>query len=78
MKYKNYYLFSSEHVRNNISNYEKKTKYFNVKLHVSDQKTEEYRKILDTNLLAPAIFSREAVLSMKKRDSQGHIINISR
>ncbi len=42
-----------------------------------DQKTEDYRNILDTNLLAPAIFSREAVLSMKKRDAQGHIINIS-
>ena len=47
-------------------------------MYVTDQKTEDYRNILDTNLLAPAIFSREAVLSMKKRDAQGHIINISR
>lgn len=47
-------------------------------MYLSDQKTEEYRNILDTNLLAPAIFSREAVLSMKKRNTQSHIINISR
>lgn len=43
-----------------------------------DQKTEDYRSVLDTNLLAPAIFSREVILSIKKRNAQGHIINISR
>ncbi|XP_006610610.1 farnesol dehydrogenase-like [Apis dorsata] len=42
-----------------------------------DQKTEDYRNVLDTNLLAPAIFSREVILSIKKRNAQGHIINIS-
>lgn len=42
-----------------------------------DQKTEDYRSVLDTNLLAPAIFSREIISSIKKRNAQGHIINIS-
>ncbi|XP_050575862.1 farnesol dehydrogenase-like isoform X2 [Bombus affinis] len=44
---------------------------------IIDSKTEEYRKLIDTNLIAPAIFAREAVKSMKKRNACGHVINIS-
>ncbi|XP_071878284.1 farnesol dehydrogenase-like [Bombus fervidus] len=44
---------------------------------IIDSKTEEYRRVIDTNLIAPAIFAREAVKSMKKCNACGHIINIS-
>ncbi|CAL7944504.1 unnamed protein product [Xylocopa violacea] len=44
---------------------------------VIDSDTEEYRKIIDTNLIAPAICSREAVQSLIKRKTCGHIININ-
>ncbi|XP_050459046.1 farnesol dehydrogenase-like [Cataglyphis hispanica] len=39
--------------------------------------TENYRKILDVNVLAVAICSRELVQSIKKRKVAGHIININ-
>ncbi|XP_072758685.1 farnesol dehydrogenase-like isoform X1 [Anoplolepis gracilipes] len=39
--------------------------------------TETYRKILDVNVLAMAIGSRELVQSVKKRKASGHIININ-
>ncbi|XP_033199145.2 farnesol dehydrogenase-like isoform X1 [Bombus vancouverensis nearcticus] len=45
---------------------------------IIDSKTEEYRRVIDTNLIAPAIFAREAVKAMKKCNAYGHIINISR
>ena len=44
---------------------------------VIDSPTEEFRKILETNLLAPAICAREFSQSIKKRDVPGHIININ-
>ncbi|XP_033299785.1 farnesol dehydrogenase-like [Bombus bifarius] len=44
---------------------------------IIDSKTEEYRRVIDTNLIAPAIFAREAVKAMKKCNACGHIINIS-
>ncbi|XP_068987109.1 farnesol dehydrogenase-like [Bombus flavifrons] len=44
---------------------------------ILDSKTEEYRRVIDTNLIAPAILSREAIKSMKKCNACGHIINIS-
>ncbi|XP_033299784.1 farnesol dehydrogenase-like [Bombus bifarius] len=44
---------------------------------IIDSKTEEYRRVIDTNLIAPAIFAREAVKAMKKCNAYGHIINIS-
>ncbi|CAL1683225.1 unnamed protein product [Lasius platythorax] len=39
--------------------------------------TETYRKILDVNVLAVAICSRQLVQSIKKRKATGHIININ-
>lgn len=39
--------------------------------------TESYRKILDVNVIAMAICSREMVQSIKKRKATGHIININ-
>ncbi|XP_070154365.1 farnesol dehydrogenase-like [Polyergus mexicanus] len=39
--------------------------------------TENYRKILDVNVIAMAICSRELVQSVKKRKATGHIININ-
>ncbi|XP_031849133.2 farnesol dehydrogenase-like isoform X1 [Nomia melanderi] len=38
--------------------------------------TEEYRRILDVNLIAPAICAREFAKSIRKRNACGHIINI--
>ncbi|XP_057319401.1 farnesol dehydrogenase-like [Microplitis mediator] len=40
-------------------------------------KTEEYRAILDVNVLAPALFIREALKLMRKNKNEGHIININ-
>lgn len=37
-----------------------------------------FRKILDTNVLATAFCTREAIASMKNRKVAGHIININR
>ncbi|XP_077256280.1 farnesol dehydrogenase-like [Temnothorax americanus] len=39
--------------------------------------TETYREIMDVNVIAAAICSRELVQSVKKRKASGHIINIS-
>ncbi|XP_012539005.1 farnesol dehydrogenase [Monomorium pharaonis] len=39
--------------------------------------TETYRKIMDVNVIATAICSRELVQSIKKRKASGYIINIS-
>ncbi|KAM0734206.1 Farnesol dehydrogenase [Formica fusca] len=39
--------------------------------------TETYRKIMDVNVIAMAICSRELVQSVKKRKAAGHIININ-
>ncbi|XP_043269467.1 uncharacterized short-chain type dehydrogenase/reductase y4vI-like [Venturia canescens] len=39
--------------------------------------TENYRKIMDVNVIAVAICAREAVCSMKKRNVSGHIINVA-
>ncbi|CAL7944502.1 unnamed protein product [Xylocopa violacea] len=44
---------------------------------VIESDTEEYRKVIDTNLIAPAICSREAIQSLIKRKACGHIININ-
>ncbi|XP_043269468.1 11-beta-hydroxysteroid dehydrogenase 1A-like [Venturia canescens] len=47
-----------------------------IRENIMDASTESYRHVMDTNLLAPAIFAREAIRSMKKRKSAGHIITI--
>ncbi|XP_012224678.2 farnesol dehydrogenase [Linepithema humile] len=39
--------------------------------------TDEYHKILDVNVIATAICSRQLVQSVKKRKTSGHIININ-
>nr|XP_031849117.1 farnesol dehydrogenase-like [Nomia melanderi] len=44
---------------------------------IIDSPTEEYRKVLDLNLIAPAICAREFVKSVKRRNSRGHIVNIN-
>jgi len=45
---------------------------------IADGKTEEWREILETNVLALLIGCREAVRAMKQNDpSGGHIVNIS-
>ncbi|CAL7944506.1 unnamed protein product [Xylocopa violacea] len=44
---------------------------------VIESDTEEYHKIIDTNLIAPAICSRETAKSLRKRNAYGHIININ-
>nr|XP_003705303.1 PREDICTED: dehydrogenase/reductase SDR family member 11-like [Megachile rotundata] len=44
---------------------------------ILESPTEEYYKVIDTNLIAPAVCAREAVKSLKKRGSPGHIININ-
>ena len=45
---------------------------------IADGKTEEWREILETNVLALLIGCREAVRAMKANDpSGGHIVNIS-
>ncbi|XP_057318348.1 uncharacterized protein LOC130663244 [Microplitis mediator] len=40
-------------------------------------KTEDYRALLDINVLAPALCIREALKSMRKHKNEGHIININ-
>nr|XP_012145261.1 PREDICTED: dehydrogenase/reductase SDR family member 11-like isoform X1 [Megachile rotundata] len=42
-----------------------------------DTPTEEYSRIIDTNVIAPAICAREASKSMRKRNVGGHIVNIN-
>ncbi|XP_054004162.1 farnesol dehydrogenase-like isoform X2 [Hylaeus anthracinus] len=44
---------------------------------VTETATEEYRKVVETNLIAPAIFAREFSQSIKKRNVPGHIVNIN-
>ncbi|XP_076302429.1 farnesol dehydrogenase-like isoform X2 [Lasioglossum baleicum] len=44
---------------------------------VTDSTVEDFRKILDINVIAPAICAREYVKSAKKQNIAGHIINIS-
>ncbi|XP_043265054.1 farnesol dehydrogenase-like [Colletes gigas] len=44
---------------------------------IIDTPTEEYRKIIDINVIAPAICAREFIQSIKERNGAGHIINIS-
>ncbi|CAL7944500.1 unnamed protein product [Xylocopa violacea] len=44
---------------------------------IIESDTEEYRKIIDVNLIAPAICAREAAQSLIKRKAAGHIININ-
>ncbi|XP_012224677.1 farnesol dehydrogenase-like [Linepithema humile] len=39
--------------------------------------TDEYHKILDVNVIAAAICSRQLTQSVKKRKASGHIININ-
>ncbi|KAK0072780.1 hypothetical protein PV325_010804 [Microctonus aethiopoides] len=45
---------------------------------IGDATTETFRTVLDVNVLGPAIFMREALKSMSKRKTEGHIININR
>ncbi|XP_046754011.1 farnesol dehydrogenase-like [Diprion similis] len=44
---------------------------------ISDGDTEGFRRVLDVNVLAVAILTREAIRSMKARQVDGHIININ-
>ncbi|XP_046431809.1 farnesol dehydrogenase-like [Neodiprion fabricii] len=44
---------------------------------VIDGNVEEFRKLLDLNVLATAVCVREAVDSMQRRNVAGHIININ-
>ncbi|XP_017760260.1 PREDICTED: farnesol dehydrogenase-like [Eufriesea mexicana] len=44
---------------------------------IIESNSEECRNLIETNLIAPAIFAREAILSMKKRNAAGHIVNIN-
>ncbi|XP_033180066.1 farnesol dehydrogenase isoform X4 [Bombus impatiens] len=46
-------------------------------IHVMDSETDEIHNVINTNLIAPTIFAREAMNSIRKRDARGHIINIS-
>ncbi|XP_076647174.1 farnesol dehydrogenase-like [Halictus rubicundus] len=46
-------------------------------LPIIESKLDDYRKVLDTNVIAPAICAREFVSSAKKRNIAAHIINIS-
>ncbi|KAI4495587.1 hypothetical protein M0802_008599 [Mischocyttarus mexicanus] len=44
---------------------------------IIEGKTENFRNIIDVNVIATAICTREAVRSMSKTKTQGHIININ-
>ncbi|XP_015433468.1 PREDICTED: farnesol dehydrogenase-like [Dufourea novaeangliae] len=44
---------------------------------VIDSPTEDYRKVVDTNLIAPAICSKQFCQSIKRRNTHGHIFNIN-
>lgn len=44
---------------------------------IIDGSTENYRKIMEVNVIGVAICTREAVRSMRKRNVCGHIININ-
>ncbi|XP_076249711.1 farnesol dehydrogenase-like [Calliopsis andreniformis] len=44
---------------------------------IIESPTSDYRRIIDTNLIAPAICAREFTKSIKKRNVPGHIININ-
>ncbi|MPD06916.1 Dehydrogenase/reductase SDR family member 11 [Portunus trituberculatus] len=45
---------------------------------VTEGTPEDWRKILDLNVVALCLCTREAVASMKERGVDGHIIHISR
>ncbi|XP_078043914.1 dehydrogenase/reductase SDR family member 11-like [Augochlora pura] len=45
--------------------------------YVTEKTAEDYHKVLDTNVIGPAICAREAIQSMKKRGVDGHIVNIN-
>ena len=45
--------------------------------YVMESDSMECQDLINTNLMAPAILAREAMNSMRKRQSRGHIINIS-
>lgn len=49
----------------------------NYKRSVTDSETGDVHNAINTNLIAPTIFAREAMNSIRKRDARGHIINIS-
>lgn len=57
----------------NVKDFHYKCEYF-----ILDTPTENYREVLDINVLAPAICAREFAQSIKKRNAAGHIINIGR
>lgn len=44
---------------------------------IIEGKTEHFRQIMNVNVIAMAICTREAVQSMKKRNAPGHIINVN-
>ncbi|XP_051172935.1 dehydrogenase/reductase SDR family member 11-like [Leptopilina boulardi] len=44
---------------------------------IIDGKTEDFRRTMEMNVIAPAICIREAVRSMRERGVKGHIININ-
>ena len=48
-----------------------------IKTPIIDSPTENFHKVIDTNLIAPAICARETIQSLKKRNAAGHIININ-
>ncbi|XP_078041716.1 farnesol dehydrogenase-like [Augochlora pura] len=41
-----------------------------------DKSTDDYRKIININIMAPMIFAREFINAIRKRNTYGHIINI--
>lgn len=43
-----------------------------------DASTEDFRAILEVNILGPTICTREAIKLMRIRKNEGHIININR
>jgi 17beta-estradiol 17-dehydrogenase / 3beta-hydroxysteroid 3-dehydrogenase len=42
-----------------------------------DGSTSSWREMMNTNVVAVAVFTREAVASMRKHKSYGHVVNIS-
>ncbi|KAG7187981.1 hypothetical protein KM043_013937 [Ampulex compressa] len=44
---------------------------------ITDSTTEKLHEIMNINVIAVAVFIREAVKSMKKRKAKGHILNIN-
>lgn len=58
--------------------YESNFSGFYILFSFSDVKTEDLRAVLNVNVLAPAIFIRESLKSMRLRKNEAHIININR